>query len=417
MLLPSTQIKTGVCLAVLLLPFDMENAWSKDIDKAPLETKKSIRAESWVRYDDWTDKKWDKFNDLSNSKLSPPVAKVPAIALPISGDAAKGKELAFDRARGGSCVACHVMGDDTPELPGNVGPDLSSIGDQRTDDVLFNYIYEPRMYNPATVMPAWGTNGLFSEAEIIDIVAFLKSLKTPKVFNNAHDDPSKRTRPEETRDNLDPIENPAMAAVEQGEQLFRDKGAKGKSCASCHATPEKSFKEWAATMPTYSKKLKRVVGVEEFVARHGMATTGESYQMQSQENVALAIYLRYLANGTPIKVSANSSGAKAAVTRGEALSKQKIGQLNFSCMDCHSTAANQWVRGQWLGESKGQTPHFPTWRTSRAEIWDIRKRFQWCNVAIRANELAPDAAEYGDIELYLTLQNNGLPMSVPGIRH
>ena len=68
-------------------------------------------------------------------------------------------------------------------------------------------------------------------------------------------------------------------------------------------------------------------------------------------------------------------------------------------------------------EFRGQIDHFPTWRTSRSEIWDIGKRFQWCNVSIRANELQPDAAEYGDLELALSALNNGMKISVPGIRH
>ena len=66
---------------------------------------------------------------------------------------------------------------------------------------------------------------------------------------------------------------------------------------------------------------------------------------------------------------------------------------------------------------KGQLDHFPTWRTSLNEIWDIRKRFQWCGVAIWANELPPDAKEYGDLELYLAGVNAGQTLSVPGIRH
>jgi L-cysteine S-thiosulfotransferase len=66
---------------------------------------------------------------------------------------------------------------------------------------------------------------------------------------------------------------------------------------------------------------------------------------------------------------------------------------------------------------KNMVDHFPLYRTSRGEIWDIRKRFQWCNVAVRANELPPDAKEYGDLELYLTQYNRGSPLSVPNIRH
>jgi len=35
---------------------------------------------------------------------------------------------------------------------------------------------------------------------------------------------------------------------------------------------------------------------------------------------------------------------------------------------------SRWVRGQWLTEAKGYTDHFPTWRTSKNEMWDIRRR-------------------------------------------
>ncbi len=412
-----TPAKSGISFVVLLTTFGMFNdARAKDIDKAPMSKNKVVSEQPWVRYEDWPDARWDKFNTL-NKQASPALGKIPPVTTPINGDANKGKELAFDRARGGSCVACHIMGKDTPELPGNVGPDLSNIGALRDDAILYNYIYDARQFNPSSVMPPWGAHGLFNDAEIKDIVTFLKTLKSPMVFKNSKDDPAKRAQPVEDRDNLDPIENPAVAAMERGEVIFKQKGSQGKACISCHAKPEIAFKQWAATMPQYSNKQRRVIGVEEFVARHAMATTSNTYLMQSDENISLAIYLRHLANGTPIQVVANSVDAKAAVARGEALSKRKIGQLNFACIDCHKTAANRWVRGQWLGESKGQTPHFPTWRTSRAEIWDIRKRFQWCNVAIRADELPPDATEYGDIELFLTLQNNGLLLNVPGIRH
>lgn len=139
--------------------------------------------------------------------------------------------------------------------------------------------------------------------------------------------------------------------------------------------------------------------------------------MEGKENIALAVFMRYLANGERINVDIKDAKTKAALERGEELSKRKLGQLNFSCTDCHQIAARRWIRGQYLAGMESMVDHFPTYRTSRGEIWDIRKRFQWCNVAIRANELPPDAAEYGELELYLMNRNNGLKMSVPGIRH
>jgi sulfur-oxidizing protein SoxA len=120
-----------------------------------------------------------------------------------------------------------------------------------------------------------------------------------------------------------------------------------------------------------------------------------------------------------MRVDVTSPAAKAAYERGKALADTKVGELNFSCRDCHdpSRGGLKWIRGQWLGEPKGQLDHFPTWRTSLNQIWDIRRRFQWCNVAIRANELPPDAKQYGDLELYLAAVNAGQTLSVPGIRH
>jgi sulfur-oxidizing protein SoxA len=307
------------------------------------------------------------------------------------------------------------------DLPGNVGPDLSEIGNAgRDDEWLFNYVNDARVYNPDTVMPPWGTHGIFTDAEIGDIVAFLKTLTKPASFKSALDDPSRRPAPIEQRDNLDAMINPAMWAVEErAPALWETSGPAGASCASCHANPGVAFKSWAATMPKWEPRLSKVLGVEEFVTRHAKATTGHDWLMQSEQNTALSIFLRYLANGTPIAVDIESAPARTAYERGKQLSARKIGALNFSCADCHSAekGAQKWIRGQWLGELRGQLDHFPTWRTSQQSIWDIRKRFQWCQVAIWADDLPPDANEYGDLELYLAAQNAGQKLSVPGVRH
>jgi L-cysteine S-thiosulfotransferase len=387
--------------------------------EAPLDIKGDASPRPWKRYSSWPTRDMSKFNTLANL-ASPPAPKEPRkIEGEITGDAKKGAELVADRNRGGSCLACHVMGPaGGANLPGNVGPDLSEIGNAgREDEWLFNYVYDGRVYNPETVMPPWGTHGLFNEEEIRDIVAFLKTLKSPAPFKTALDDPEKRPPPVEKRDNLDALENPGMWAVDRAKELWKQRTSVGFSCNTCHNNPEQSFKSWAASMPKWEPRLNKVLGVEEFVTRHARATTGAEYLMETDNNKAMSVYLHYLANGEPIKVDTESEGAKAAIARGHDLAKRKLGQLNFACADCHGISANHWIRGQWLGEQKGQADHFPTWRTSLQTIWDLRQRFQWCQVNIRADELPPDAKEYGDLELYLMTQNQGLKMSVPGIRH
>ncbi|MGA9336870.1 MAG: sulfur oxidation c-type cytochrome SoxA [Pseudolabrys sp.] len=387
--------------------------------ESPLETKEDASARPWKRYTGWPTRDYSKYNTLGNL-ASPPAPKEPRkISGPITGDPKKGAEMVADRNRGGSCLACHVMGPaGGANLPGNVAPDLSEIGNAgREDEWLFNYIYDARVYNPDTVMPPWGSHGFFDDQEIDDMVAFLKTLKSPAVFKTELDDPTKRPPPVEKRDNLDPIENPAMWAVDKAPELWKQTGSTGSSCNTCHSDPKTSFQTWAASMPKWEPRLNKALSVEEFVTRHAKATTGASWFMETDENRAMSVYLHFLANGTPIKIDTSSPEAKAAIERGKELSARKVGQLNMACTDCHGKVANHWIRGQWLGEPKGQYDHFPTWRTSLLAIWDIRQRFQWCQVNIRADELPPDAKEYGDLEFYLATQNEGQKLSVPGIRH
>jgi sulfur-oxidizing protein SoxA len=393
-----------LALAVVMLSVP---AWAQ----APLSLDGSAAPSPWPRYRDWNKTHWDNYNTLANGTVTPPPGK--EIGLPeVTGDPVHGQKLAFDRNRGGGCLACHVMGPKTLEAPGNVGPDLSEIGKAgRTDQWLFNYVFDARVYNPKTVMPPWGKHGFYNEAEIKDIVAFLKTLKTPANIANPLDDPEKRPRPVENRDALDPFVNPAADHIGAGADLFK------QACASCHATPAVTFKRWAVEMPKWEPRLKKVLGAEEFITRHAKAASGKDWLMQSKENTDLSVYLHSLANGEAIKVDLSAPEAQAAYARGVKLADLKVGQFNFACTDCHGQAANKWMRGQWLGEPRGQFDHFPLWRTSRNEVWDIRKRFEWCNVQVRANELPPDAVEYGDLELYLRKMNEGQKLTAPNIRH
>jgi sulfur-oxidizing protein SoxA len=385
----------------------------------PLELKGDAAARPWKRYSGWPARDESKWSTLE--AVSSPAAPKEPRKLPegLTGDAAKGAKLVADRNRGGSCLACHVMGQaGGADLPGNVGPDLSEIGNAgRDDQYLFNYIYDARVYNADTVMPPWGSHGVFNDQEISDMVAFLKTLTKPAVFKTELDNPEKRPAPVEKRENLDPMENPGMWTLDKAQDLYKQRFSSGFACATCHNDPKAQFKTWAASMPKWEPRLNKVLGVEEFVTRHAKATTGADWPMETDENRAMSVYLHNLANGAPIAVDTVSPESKAAIERGKELANRKIGELNFACTDCHGKAANHWIRGQWLGEPKGQYDHFPTWRTSLQTVWDIRQRFQWCQVNIRADELPPDAKEYGDLEIYLASVNAGQTLSVPGIRH
>ena len=51
--------------------------------------------------------------------------------------------------------------------------------------------------------------------------------------------------------------------------------------------------------------------------------------MQSSENTALSVYLRFIANGQPIQVDIASPGAKEAYERGKALTARQARSAQF----------------------------------------------------------------------------------------
>src|SRR5262245_16954179 len=92
----------------------------------PLALDGAAALRPWTRYADpsWPRTDFSKFNTLADAGLSPPAPRQPrARSGPITGDAANGQKLVADRTRGGSCLACHVMGPaGGTDRPGNVGP-------------------------------------------------------------------------------------------------------------------------------------------------------------------------------------------------------------------------------------------------------------------------------------------------------
>src|SRR5215468_8727108 len=78
--------------------------------EAPLETKGEASVRPWKRYVGWPARDESRYNTLGNVATPAAPTRPRKIAGPITGDAKKGSELVADRDRGGSCLACHVMG-------------------------------------------------------------------------------------------------------------------------------------------------------------------------------------------------------------------------------------------------------------------------------------------------------------------
>src|SRR5690554_3341345 len=109
----------AACAVIALSPAPAPAQGKKEV---PLALEGPAAMSPWKRYTGWPKRDMVKFNTLANL-ASPPAPKEPRkLSGPITGDAAKGQKLVADRRRGGSCLACHVMGPaGNADLPGSVG--------------------------------------------------------------------------------------------------------------------------------------------------------------------------------------------------------------------------------------------------------------------------------------------------------
>ncbi len=377
-----------------------------------------------VRYKGWTTEDFGQFRTYAygDPRPEPRIGKVSPPA--VKGDPKEGRKLFLARAKG-PCTGCHLIPGDDVWPAGNVGTDLSTYGDRNLpDNLIFAQVYDSRSFFPNTTMPPWGTTGVFKPEEIVHVVAFLKSLKGPiPPERDPNRNPETRAKPVGFGDNLDPTNNPALLLAEGAVSLWNKKGPLAKACADCHAGgPEKSMKGVATRYPKYVKAYQRVMSIEDFLTVHAPEAAGLQMPAESDDNLNLTMLVKMQSNGMPVRVDIASPEAKAAYERGRASFFKKVGQRNHACADCHTKGAgrgaDKFLGGRLLGDAEaGFTKHFPLWRTSQAQVWDMRKRIQWCMTPLGMNMLPADAVEYAELELYLTAFDNGKEMSVPGIRH
>lgn len=87
------------------------------------------------------------------------------------------------RPPGGNCYACHQL--DPDEIAyGTLGPSLKAYGKLRgTGEAMLKYtygvIYNAHIYFPCTNMPRFGANGVLTQEQIADVMAYLMHPQSP----------------------------------------------------------------------------------------------------------------------------------------------------------------------------------------------------------------------------------------------
>ncbi len=97
-----------------------------------------------------------------------------AVKNPPRGDIKAGEQI----VKSVGCQGCHVVGEGSREAAGprrTFGQPLENIGNKTTYEWVFNWVRDPKHFNPATYMP----NLRLTDAQVADVATYLMTLKQP----------------------------------------------------------------------------------------------------------------------------------------------------------------------------------------------------------------------------------------------
>ncbi len=200
--------------------------------------------------------------------------------------------------------------------------------------------------------------------------------------------------------------NPAFLWLKDGEQRHQ------ASCRHCH--PGDSQRGVAARYPAWDARLGKPVTLSARInlcrQRHLLAPP---WPAESDELLGLETYLASLSRGQPITPPGEARLAPFR-DRGAQLYRQRFGQLDFSCAQCHDANAGHRLAGSAIPQ--GHPTGYPIYRLEWQGLGSLQRRLRNCMVGVRAEPFAYGSDEFTALELYLMQRAAGMTMEAPAVR-
>lgn len=216
----------------------------------------------------------------------------------------------------------------------------------------------------------------------------------------------------------DDTQNPAVLWVKDGEALWSKPAtignSNGKSCASCHGVATKSMKGIAATYPAFDATSKRPVSLSERINLcRKNKQDAQPLPPEHQDLLSLESYVALQSRGMPIAPYRDKRMAEF-FTRGEKHFKQRIGQLDLSCAQCHDDNPGKRLAGTPIPQA--HPTGYPIYRLEWQGMGSLQRRIRNCMSGVRAEPFAFNSVEMAELETYLASRAAGMSMDAPAVR-
>jgi len=204
----------------------------------------------------------------------------------------------------------------------------------------------------------------------------------------------------------DDTQNPAWLWVADGERRF------DADCASCH--PGAALRGVAARYPAFDAVLGKPVTLAGRInlcrTRHLKAPP---LALESDELLGLEAVVALQSRGLPIAPDRDPR-LQPLRDAGQQLFQQRMGQLDFSCAQCHDQHAGGRLAGATIPQ--GHPTGYPLYRLEWQGLGSLQRRLRNCMTGVRAEPYAYGSDEATALELFLMQRAVGLPLETPAVR-
>jgi sulfur-oxidizing protein SoxA len=211
----------------------------------------------------------------------------------------------------------------------------------------------------------------------------------------------------------DPTLNPATFWIIDGESLWSQKpSSQSPACSECHSQVNTSMKGVSATFP---KSVKGQLLNLDGQINHCRTTKQQQtvWPLESKALLSMSVLIANQSKGMPI-VANKQPETQMALKAGEALFKQRMGQVNLSCAQCHDELYGLRLAGSTIPQA--HPTGYPIYRLEWQTVGSLQRRLRNCMNAVRAQLFEPDAQEWLQLELYLMWRARGMLIESPGVR-
>jgi L-cysteine S-thiosulfotransferase len=212
----------------------------------------------------------------------------------------------------------------------------------------------------------------------------------------------------------DDTQNPAMLWVKDGQAIWAQRdGTDKKSCADCHGHIDR-MRGVATRYPQYSDQAKRVINLGQQINQcRTTRQQAKAWPAEAAPLLGLEAAISMESRGQPLAPSSHTE-LSAAQRRGETLFKQRIGQVDLSCRDCHEALAGKRLGGNTMPQA--HPTGYPIYRLEWQAVGSLQRRLRNCMTAVRSEPFAYGASELVDLEAYLAKRASGMTLEAPGVR-